>query len=176
MWNIVVVSGPIVGLATMMYALVLSPLHVQTDNLIEEAIELDIHAGELSHRLIALAQSDAAATLPSDLLWEAANRSDAQVELQRVITGLANNNGVQLSRFGSPQRHDNQGESRISLDIEGEATLAATVLFVAEIERSTPRIAINNLLIRPSQYRQPIDGETLIYLRLQLWGFWGSQL
>jgi len=172
-WYLAVSLTPLVGL-TLAFVLGVGQLFSNRTQVSNQRIEtLIIEQIDLKNRLNAVTLLPANFEFPEGDIWLSENKSDAEIEAQRQLLKAADSEEIEISRFGSGTRRVDDA-FRIELELEGEGKLGGAMRFISSIEARSPRLAIQTLVLRPSQRRDIGDNETLVYLRLQLWGIWRS--
>lgn len=126
-------------------------------------------------RRAALANQERPVQFPVGLFWQSAARADAETELHRTVSGLAQRSGLAIRRIGGTPDRLEGGFTRILVEIEAEGTLAAATEFLRGIEAAVPELAVSSLRIRRHAFRSEQTGETLVSLRALVWGYWEAR-
>ena len=103
-------------------------------------------------------------------------RIDAELQLQDMVVGMVNAYPLSLITFGTAQVSRATDQETIGLDIEIEGPLDAFYVYLSDLQKLSPHVAVSTLQLRPGQgFSNTPDGETSIYARLSLWAFWEEE-
>ncbi len=124
----------------------------------------------LEARIQALQSNEADIQIDPALIWKDEPGPMTTAAVQRRISDLAGESGLQLTSVYSEDAQAVGSYQRYRIRLEAETRLEELVPFLDALERSRPILRISQLQIRPVPRFDPGFQGTYVYANLTVWG------
>ncbi len=165
----------LLGVGAGLYFLLLSPVDSRQLRLHERLVSTQAEITRLQTRITELENTAGTFEFPKNLVRVAADASAAEIALQDVVVQLAQAKGLNLMSFGAASLNHDHKAPTVAVSLEGSGALHDLYSFLAELEATSPPVAISQLRIRSGKhYGQEISGQPISF-HATLWSFWEAQ-
>ncbi|MFP3385885.1 type II secretion system protein GspM [Tritonibacter sp. SIMBA_163] len=158
----------------LLMAFMILPLYRLSRDRVAEIAVIEQSITTLQGRINELASLRKIGTFPRAMLWERDRVSEAEVALQNRVVEFAQHQGLNLITFGVAPKWMETHQEHIAIELEAEGPLTGVYDFLAQLERTTPPIAVHNIRLRKGNsygYDDGAPGRMNVYLQITVWSF-----